>query len=215
MLEKSVKRYCELANKKTERLYTVSHPCLDDHQIKKGELENKGELSKVCSHIVLKCLYLVRLGRSDILFEFLENEHLYRSVGCARSKRQCLTAPRNRRSYRWMLVCVWTVHLRLTYGIWSLKCWERPKEYQNQPKHARGKPVLRPKSQPRFERVLDQNVDRSNMDQVPSNAHLSEKESQLYVYEDNEAVIKKNIKGRSPTIRHVSRTHRVALDWSE
>ena len=29
----------------------------------------------------------------------------------------------------------------------------------------------------------------------------------------NEAVIKMIIKGRSPTIRHVSRTHRVALGW--
>ena len=28
-----------------------------------------------------------------------------------------------------------------------------------------------------------------------------------------EAVIKMIIKGRSPTMRHVSRTHRVALDW--
>ena len=33
------------------------------------------------------------------------------------------------------------------------------------------------------------------------------------VFEDNEAVIKVIIKGRSPTMRHVSRTHRVALDW--
>ena len=33
------------------------------------------------------------------------------------------------------------------------------------------------------------------------------------MYEDNEAVIKMIIKGRSPTMRHVSRTHRVALDW--
>ena len=31
--------------------------------------------------------------------------------------------------------------------------------------------------------------------------------------EDNEAVIKMIVKGRSPTMRHVSRTHRVALDW--
>ena len=29
----------------------------------------------------------------------------------------------------------------------------------------------------------------------------------------NEAVIKMIIKGRSPTMRHVSRTHRVSLDW--
>ena len=33
------------------------------------------------------------------------------------------------------------------------------------------------------------------------------------VFADNEAVIKMIIKGRSPTMRHVSRTHRVALDW--
>ena len=35
----------------------------------------------------------------------------------------------------------------------------------------------------------------------------------LYIFEDNESVIKMIIKGRSPTMRHVSRTHRVALDW--
>ena len=39
------------------------------------------------------------------------------------------------------------------------------------------------------------------------------KKALLYVFEDNEAVIKMIIKGRSPTMRHVSRTHRVALDW--
>ena len=38
-------------------------------------------------------------------------------------------------------------------------------------------------------------------------------EAFLYIAEDNEAVIKMFIKGRSPTMRHVSRTHRVALDW--
>ena len=35
----------------------------------------------------------------------------------------------------------------------------------------------------------------------------------LYVFEDNEAVINMIIKGRSPTMRHTSRTHRVALNW--
>ena len=33
----------------------------------------------------------------------------------------------------------------------------------------------------------------------------------LYMFEDNEAVIKMVIKGRSQTMRHVSRTHRVVL----
>ena len=36
---------------------------------------------------------------------------------------------------------------------------------------------------------------------------------QLNIFEDNEAVIKMTIKGRSPTMRHVSRTHGLALDW--
>ena len=48
---------------------------------------------------------------------------------------------------------------------------------------------------------------------VPSNVQSSRQEALLYVFEDNEAVIKMIIKGRSPTMRHVSRTHRVALDW--
>ena len=48
---------------------------------------------------------------------------------------------------------------------------------------------------------------------IPSNVNSSHQEGLLYVFEDNEAVIKMIIKGRSPTMRHVSRTHRVALDW--
>ena len=44
-------------------------------------------------------------------------------------------------------------------------------------------------------------------------SHSSHNESQLYISEDNEAVIKMIIKGRSPTMGHVSRTHRDALDW--
>ena len=37
---------------------------------------------------------------------------------------------------------------------------------------------------PKIKQVLDQNVDPSNIDQVPSNAHLSEKASQLCIFED-------------------------------
>ena len=53
----------------------------------------------------------------------------------------------------------------------------------------------------------------NNVDRVPSNVQFSHQEAFLFVFEDNEAVIKMIIKGRSPTMRHVSRTHRVALDW--
>ena len=54
-----VERYCELANKTTQQLYKVSTPCIDDHHFKEEELKSVGELSKVCSQIVLKMLILV------------------------------------------------------------------------------------------------------------------------------------------------------------
>ena len=52
----------------------------------------------------------------------------------------------------------------------------------------------------------------SNVDYITTNANASRGESQLYIFEDNEAVIKMIIKGRNPTMRHVSRTHRVAVN---
>ena len=52
-----------------------------------------------------------------------------------------------------------------------------------------------------------------DIDAVPSNVQSARQEALLYVFEDNEAVIEMIMKGRSPTMRHVSRTHRVALDW--
>ena len=53
----------------------------------------------------------------------------------------------------------------------------------------------------------------NDIDCVPSNVQSSHQEALLYVFEDNEAVIQTIIKGRSLTMRHVSRTHRVTLDW--
>ena len=65
--KKCVERYCELENKTTQQLYKVSTPCIDDHHFKEEELKSVGELSKVCPQIVLKCLYVARIGRPDIL----------------------------------------------------------------------------------------------------------------------------------------------------
>ena len=55
--------------------------------------------------------------------------------------------------------------------------------------------------------------DLDNVEFIPSNINSSHQEALLCVFEDNDAVIKMIIRGRSPTMRHVSRTHRVALDW--
>ena len=55
--------------------------------------------------------------------------------------------------------------------------------------------------------------DLDNVDFIHPNVNSSHQEALLCVFEDNEGVIKMIIKGRSPTMRHVVRTHRVALDW--
>ena len=51
-------------------------------------------------------------------------------------------------------------------------------------------------------------VEFSNVNHVVTNASSSQFEAQ-----DNEVAVKLIIKDRSPTMRQVSRTHRVALDW--
>ena len=54
--------------KKTQQLYKVAKPRVDDDKFKEEENESVGELSTVCSQNVLKCLYLARIGRPDILW---------------------------------------------------------------------------------------------------------------------------------------------------
>ena len=44
-------------------------------------------------------------------------------------------------------------------------------------------------------------------------APLNQWDSKLYTFENDQAVIKMTIKARSPSMRHVSRTNRVALNW--
>ena len=61
-------KICELANKTTQQLYKVATPCMDYNQFNEEENRSVGELSTVCSKIVLKCRYLARIGRPDILW---------------------------------------------------------------------------------------------------------------------------------------------------
>ena len=56
--------------------------------------------------------------------------------------------------------------------------------------------------------------DLDNVDFISSNVNSSRQEALLYVFEDNEAV-NMIFNGRNPTLRHISRTHRVALDLIE
>ena len=63
-----LERYGELANKTTQQLHKVATLGSDDHQFKEEGMGSVGELSKVCPQIVMKCLYLARIGRLDILW---------------------------------------------------------------------------------------------------------------------------------------------------
>ena len=54
-------------NRPMQPFYKESPPCIDDHHFKE-ETKSVGELSTTCSQIVLKCLYLARIGRLDILW---------------------------------------------------------------------------------------------------------------------------------------------------
>ena len=52
-----------------------------------------------------------------------------------------------------------------------------------------------------------------SIDYVPPSLPIIDGRAKLFALEDNDAVIKMIIKGRSPNLRHVGRTHRVDLDW--
>ena len=70
-------------------------------------------------------------------------------------------------------------------------------------------------NKPRTKLRLQQNdLELCNVVYVSSNVNSCQPGAMLSIFEDNEAVIRMIIKGRSPTMRHVSRTLRVALDWS-
>ena len=75
---------------------------------------------------------------------------------------------------------------------------------------------LSAKTQPNMRKQIPTtniNLDLTYIGHVPSSGTHSGSNAMLYVFKDNEAVIKMTIKDRSPTMRHVSRTLRVALDW--
>ena len=125
---------------------------------------------------------------------FLEVIHLFQQVGCARNKLQFHTVQQNPNGIP--ALDLWDLIVSVLAN--TMQTLERP-----------GRPVVKVKDR-RFQGMT---TVLNHIDCVPSNVQFSHQEALLYVFEDNEAVIKMILKGRSPTMRHVSRTHRVALDW--
>ena len=258
--KKCVERYCELANKTTQQLYKVSTPCIDDHHFKEEEIKSVGELSHVCSQIVLKCLYLARIGRPDILWSV---NKLARSItkwteACDKRLNRLISYIHHTCEYRQNChvgntakqcrlglfqdsdfagdledskstcggtLCVFGCHtfvpiswmckkqtavshssteseisldtgLRLD-GLPALELWDlivsvlgnvsRVSDRSVQPDNDVHK---RHKSQKKIDVMED-------IDSVPSNVQSARHEALLYVFEDNEAVIKMIINGRS------------------
>ena len=243
-----------------------------------------GELSKVCSQIVLKCLHLARSGRPDILWSvnklarsitkwtkglwqnawidwfhifivhvntnsivmwetlpnnadwncfktlilqeilriqnqlleehcaFLEVIRLFQSVGCVTNKLEFRRVQQNQKSFPWTQDWGWTENPHLIYGIWSSQFFTETRVRVI--KH--GETCAR--TYVRFVQHLTHFKNERNLMEwlMIWTMILSPQTSNLlillYVFEDNEAVIKMIFKGRSPTMRHVSRTHRVVLD---
>ena len=66
--KKCVEKCCDLANNRAVQMYKVSTLSIDDHRLRTVEMTSVGQLSKVCSHTVLQCLYLARIGRWDTLW---------------------------------------------------------------------------------------------------------------------------------------------------
>ena len=154
----------------------------------------------------------INLGESCLISEV---EHLSPQVGCARSKFLSRTVLQSLRLFLWML------ELRMD-SLFALDLWDmvievlRSNNNTDQPKHysiQESGATLQSKTKTQNVKRR-QNVEQLNdVDYILTNTHSSQGESQLCIFEDNEVVIKMIIKGPSPTMRHVSRTHRVALDW--
>ena len=254
-----------------------STPCIDDHHFKEEEMKSVGELSKISSQIVLKCFFLARIGRPDILWSVNKlprsitkwtkacDKRLNRLISyihhTCENKQYChvgKTAKQCRlglfqdsdfardledsKSTSGGTLCIFGCHtfipiswmckkqtavsyssteseiisldtgLRLD-GLLALELRDLIVSVLgnvSRVSDGSGKPESDVHKRHKSHKKIDVMED---IDSVPSNVQSARQEVLLYVFEDNEAVIQMIIKGRSPTMRHVSRTHRVALDW--
>ena len=141
---------------------------------------------------------------------FLEVIHLFQQVGCVRNKLKF-----SRSSIESEIISLDT-GLRLD-GIPGLDLWDLivlvlGNTTQNHDRTGQ-LVVCRDASHAQGQQSRGMFNVLNDVDRVSSNVQFSHQEALLYVFEDKEAVIKTIFKGRSPIMRHVSRTHRVALGW--
>ena len=164
--------------------------------------------------LILQEISKTQNQHQEEFYAFSEVTPLYRSVGCARSILQF-------HSSTGAEIISLDAGLRMD-GIPTLVLWDlvieifhsAPSKIKQPTEKLRRNPfaVVKPNMHNLFQ-CKHTNVVLTNIDHIPSKTTNSGANAMLYVFEDKEAVIKTIIKGRSPTMRHVSRTHRFALDW--
>ena len=257
--------------------------------MKTKEMGSVGELSTVCSNIVLQCLYLARIGRPDIswsvnklacavtkwtkacdkrlahLISYVHHTSEFRQycyvgntaqqcrsglfqdsdfVGDLEDSKStsggvlCIFGSQTFVPLSWMCKKQTSVShssteaelisldaaLRID-GISAFALWDlvievfhsSPNQSKKTNDQARGDSSRNTTSNKHTQNqtkvpTTHNNIELSDVDYVSSNAKSSLFGAMLYIFEDNEAVLK-NVKDRSPTKRHVSRTHRAASDW--
>ena len=137
-----------------------------------------------------------------------------RSVDVQETKLQFHTVPLNLRLFPEMQVFAWTVLPLLISGICVLNYYFL---LRINPEHGATCYAINTERHSNEKTMKQSNTSEDlgwkNVDCVNSNAKLFRFHALLPIFEDNEAAIEMIIKGRSPTMRHVSRTQGVALDW--
>ena len=148
-------------------------------------------------------------------YAFPEVKHLCHSVGCARNRHQFHSE---------VEVISLDAGLRKD-GIPALDLWDLvmevfrfPNQLKKSKRRVQGNILRNTPSNKHTQNqtnvpIQQDTLELSNVDNVSLNAKSSLFGAMFCIFEDNEAVIRMIIKGRSPTMRHVSRTHRVALNW--
>ena len=126
-------------------------------------------------------------------------------VGCVRNKPQCLTVRLNLKSFPWLLVLrmdatpaldLWHLVINRSVAFFSIR--SRTNTPTHTPKRMHGKTETLVSCRKWITLLQTQKLLNSS--------HSS------FFFADNDAMITMIINGRSPTMTHVSRTHRVSFD---
>ena len=120
---------------------------------------------------------------------FLEARHLSQLLDLQESRQLCHTAAPKQKLSHYMLVWDWK-------GVPEVNLWDMHNTRRHKTKS-----------------LMTDKRETDSIDSVPPNPQISSQRAVLFRFEEYDVVIKMIIKGRSPPIRHISRTRRVNPDW--